>query len=75
VVLSDTDYPGWRAYVDDRAVPIYRVNMAFRAVQVDDGAHQVVFAYGPNWLLPGVLITLICTVLLMVVIRVRESST
>ncbi len=74
LILPDMDYPGWRAYVDDRPVPIYRANVAFRAVQVDDGAHEVVFAYGPVWLLPGVLITLVCTILFVVLIQVREFS-
>ncbi len=74
LILPDIDYPGWRAYVDDRPVPVYRVNLAFRAVQVDDGTHEVVFAYGPPWLLPGVLITLLCTILLVVLIQVREFN-
>ena len=34
LVLADTWYPGWRASVDGRSVPILRANYAFRAVFV-----------------------------------------
>lgn len=48
--LSDTHYPGWNAYVDDKPVTLYRANYAFRAVVVPKGAHTVDFRYEPvSW--------------------------
>jgi len=74
LVLADTDYPGWRAYIDGVEVPMYRANGMFRAVQVDDGAHTVEFAYTPAWLLPGMAISLISGVLMIALMRIRDET-
>ncbi|MGD0657669.1 MAG: YfhO family protein [Syntrophorhabdales bacterium] len=67
--LSDTYYPGWKAYVDNKERPIYRANLAFRAIEVPKGRHDVVFAYTPRSFLLGLLLTLagiaLCVVLLL----------
>jgi hypothetical protein len=47
VVLSDTFYPGWRAEVDSKPVPIEEVNLAMRGVLVPPGHHEVRFTYRP----------------------------
>jgi len=52
VVLSDLDYPGWRATVDGQAAPILRVDGVVRGVRVSAGEHEVAFTYHPwHWLL------------------------
>lgn len=45
--LSDTYFPGWKAYVDNRETEIFRANYAFRAVLVSKGEHKVVLEYKP----------------------------
>jgi hypothetical protein len=47
VVLSDTWYPGWKAWVDGNRVPILRANYLFRAIPVAEGEHQVILKYQP----------------------------
>lgn len=45
--LSDSWYPGWKVYVDDRPNRLYRSDGLFRAVWVPDGDHSVRFRYQP----------------------------
>ena len=56
--LSDTYYPGWKAYVDGEEATIYRANYAFRAVPVPAGEHTVVFRFEPESFKWGLRITL-----------------
>jgi hypothetical protein len=50
LILSDTFYPGWLAYIDGNKTPIFRADAFFRAVGLPKGTHNVVFAYKPaSW--------------------------
>ncbi len=45
LVISQTDYPGWRAYVDSQITPITTANYALPAVFVSTGRHHVRFVF------------------------------
>jgi len=47
LVLTDLLYPGWRAFVNGREVPIFRANYLFRAVRIEPGRSVVRFEYRP----------------------------
>ena len=50
LVLGDVHYPGWKAQVDGRDVPIHRVDYLLRGVQLEPGGHEVEFRYEPaSW--------------------------
>jgi hypothetical protein len=53
LVLADTFYPGWQAYVDGQRVEILRANYAFRALPLDAGEHEVRFQYRPRSFVVG----------------------
>jgi hypothetical protein len=53
VVISQTYYPAWKAYVDGRPTKIWRANYAFQAVQVPAGHHSVTLVYEDTKLLVG----------------------
>jgi hypothetical protein len=66
LTLNDTDYPGWRADVDGREVPIVNVNYLFRGVFLEKGSHQVRFRYEPasfHWGLAASLLSLMALVM------------
>jgi hypothetical protein len=47
LVLSDTYYPGWKAFVDGKETKIYRADYTFRAIPLNAGTHRVRFVYDP----------------------------
>ncbi|OGP91872.1 MAG: hypothetical protein A2157_06335, partial [Deltaproteobacteria bacterium RBG_16_47_11] len=57
LVLSDTYFPGWKAYLDGKPVKIFRANYNFRAVSIPPGKHEVKFVYHPMSVKLGVLVT------------------
>ena len=58
LVLSELYYPGWRAYVDGKNVPILRADYILRAIPLTPGKHAVSFLYRPLSFIIGAVITL-----------------
>jgi hypothetical protein len=58
LVLSDTYYPGWKAYVDGREHEIFQANVCQRAVEVPSGEHIVRFEFDSSTARTGFEITL-----------------
>jgi uncharacterized membrane protein YfhO len=58
LVLSDTYYPGWKAYVNGKIDKIYRADYILRAVYLTPGRHIVKFTYDPFSFRIGAMITL-----------------
>jgi hypothetical protein len=65
LVLSEVFYPGWRAAVDGKPVPILRADYLLRAVCVPAGAHQVTLTFTPPSLRIGAAITLLSLLLVV----------
>lgn len=73
LVLSDSYYPGWEAYLDGSPTPIYRANYLFRAVQAPAGRHQVEFRYNPMSFRVGLGVTLLSLLMVGVVLVAPEG--
>jgi len=58
LVLSENHFPGWRAYVDGRAVETLRVDYSLRGVVLPAGEHRVEFVYRPKSALAGLFVSL-----------------
>gem|GEM_PF-3395433 len=78
LLLADTDFPGWRAFVDGVERPIVRANVAFRAVPVAPGEKRVEFRYEPRSFAVGRAVTLASLGVLLLLVtplrRKRESG-
>ena len=64
LVFSDTYFPGWKAWVDNKPVKIYRTDGIIKGIVVPAGKHNVRFEYSPEsynvgWLmaLVGLIVT------------------
>ncbi|MFH1655221.1 MAG: YfhO family protein [Candidatus Omnitrophota bacterium] len=58
LVLRETAYPGWKAFVDKKQEKILFLNIATRAVFLKKGKHSIKFIYSPQSLRTGLLISL-----------------
>lgn len=65
LVLTDSYYPGWKAYLDGVETPVYPANYLFRAIKVPDGNHSVEYRYLPASFLAGLALTGLCTACLI----------
>lgn len=71
LVLSDTYYPGWKAYVDDKTVRIYNADYVFRAVEIKKGKHKVTFNYSPVSFKSGLYISIFTVIIALILIAKR----
>ena len=63
VVLLDTWYPGWKAFIDGKEAEIIRADIAFRAVKVTEGHHTVKFIYKSAYFTAGLAISIISLII------------
>lgn len=57
LVLTDTNFPGWEAFVNGKKAEIYQTNYLFRGVLVTKGLNKVEFRYNPAFLSESILIS------------------
>jgi hypothetical protein len=57
LVLAQTYFHPWRAYVNDKPVKIWRANHAFQAVEVPPGRSEVKLVYEDKMLLGGSILS------------------
>jgi hypothetical protein len=65
VILADTHYPGWQATVDGQPAVIWPANLAFRAVAVEAGRHQIEYVYHPRSFALGLGVSIISLLILL----------
>lgn len=79
LVLSEMWYPGWRAYDNGRAVPLYRADYILRGLYLDPGPHTVQLVYQPWTFRVGLWISLtvsagLIVYLIIYLLRFRQSA-
>ena len=63
LVLTDNWHPDWKVFIDGEEKKLYRANHTFRAVPLEPGKHEVVFAYISGYFNIGRIISIIAFVL------------
>lgn len=58
VSTSETNFPGWKAKIDNNAVKIMTSNLSFRAINIPSGTHTVTMEYQPTVYYIGGIISL-----------------
>jgi hypothetical protein len=66
LVLSETFYPGWKAWVDNQPAPIYETDIALRGIVVPPGAHVIRMEYQPVILTLSIGISLATAISLVI---------
>jgi hypothetical protein len=72
--MSDTYYPGWRAYVDGSETPILRANYAFRGLALSQGRHEVRMVFESGSFRIGTILSVAGLVLLGVLLATRSAA-
>jgi len=49
LVYNDAYTSKWRSFIDEREVPLWKANLAFKGVYVPAGKHRVSFRYEKTW--------------------------
>lgn len=70
LIMSEMYYPSWKAYVDGKQVPVYRVDYALRGVVVPRGNHTVEMRFQSMPLRTGLTISAISLVALIASISI-----
>jgi hypothetical protein len=73
LVLSDTYYPGWKAFMDGKKTKIYRANYTFRALPLSAGPHRAEFVYDPLGFKLGALFTILGIIGCAVIYLLRKN--
>jgi hypothetical protein len=68
LVVAQASYHCWRASVDGTAVPLWRANYAFQALEVPSGRHEVRLVYVDRAFQAGAIISIMALIACMAVI-------
>jgi hypothetical protein len=65
LVLSDVNYPGWKATIDGQPVHIFQTNYLLRGIVVPAGGHTVRFEFHPKSFYLGAGISILSAIFLI----------
>ncbi len=70
--IADSWYPGWKAKLDGKEVPIQRADAVVKSVCIPAGEHQLTLSYLPTNIIPATwvsLLTIVASVAAAVILR------
>ena len=75
IILRDTWYPGWKAYVDNQETNIDKYLDIYRKIKVDKGNHFIKFVYKPYSFYLGLKISLFSAIIWLILLIKYKSKT
>ncbi|MEM3394385.1 MAG: YfhO family protein, partial [Candidatus Methanomethylicia archaeon] len=72
VFISNTFYPGWKAYLDKKNTVIEKANLAFQAVKIPYGLFILDIKYEPNSFKFGIIFSLFNFVIFLTIIKLAK---
>lgn len=74
LVFSESYYPGWKAYIDDKHTTVYKIDGLLQGIIVSKGEHNIIFKYEPDSLMIGGLITFITIIVLGALLLFKKGE-
>jgi len=75
IVLRDTWYPGWKAYINNREVPIDKYLNIYRQINVPKGDNYIEFVYQPKSFYYGLYISCLSLIIwFILVVKFRNKN-
>lgn len=77
-VFGQTNYPGWKAYLDKKPLKIYSANYLFQAVEIPSGKHSLIFHFVDESAKLGIKISclsLSIIILIMLGTKIKKQTT
>jgi uncharacterized membrane protein YfhO len=65
VSIAQSFYPAWRATIDGEPTRVWRANLAFQAVVIPAGGHEVVLSYVDRRFRIGTVLSVLTTAALL----------
>jgi len=75
IILRDTWYPGWKAYVDNQETNIDKYLDIYRNIKVDKGNHFIKFVYKPYSFYLGLKISLFSAIIWLILLIKYKTKT
>ena len=75
--ISTSYSDGWKAYVDEKQVEVFKVNVAFIGINIEEGSHKVEFEYETPYLKIGIALSclgLIGYINILLIDRKRKNT-
>lgn len=71
--LSDSYFPGWKAYINGVETEVFRANYTFQAIKVPSGNHLVEFVYKPDSFKIGLIISFL-SILVLILFLFKQKT-
>lgn len=65
---------GWKAYIDGKEAELYNVNTLYMGVPVPSGNHEITLTYSSPGIVPGAVISIICTALFVILVILSQRK-